>query len=194
MRSRVIRRALAAVLVSTCGGCRSNDLRPALAQARLEEAQRELPTEERPAVQRRMGAEGPIVREVLELPDGSVLRHGVERESSLSGAKRALRHFERDVPVGEWTQWYEDGTVRSHYVHGFGPSPMTYYTPEGKVSATGDAIGGLRHGPWRFFHPNGVLAREGSYDAGKRTGEWIQYDEHGVVLGRVVFDAGERVD
>jgi len=184
----------AVALVWTCGGCRSNDIRPALAQARLAEAKRNLPTKERPAVEQRMGAEGPIVRDVLELPDGSVLRHGVERESYLSGAQRALRHFERDEPVGEWTQWYEDGSVRSHYVHSFGRSPMTFYTPEGQVAASGDAVGGQRTGPWRFYHAHGALAREGSYDAGKRTGEWIQYDEQGAVVGRVVFDAGRRVD
>jgi hypothetical protein len=191
---RTISCGLALALLCTCWGCRSRDIRPALAQARLAEAKRDLPTEERPSVERRMGSEGPIVREVLELPDGSVLRHGVERESYLSGAKRALRQFERDVPVGEWIQWYEDGTVRSHYVHSFQPTPMSFYTPDGEVAASGNAIGGLRTGPWRFYHPSGALAREGSYDAGKRTGEWITYDEHGAVVGRVVFDAGERVD
>jgi antitoxin component YwqK of YwqJK toxin-antitoxin module len=186
--------ALAIALVWTCGGCRRNDVRPALAQARLAEAQRNLPTVERPGIDRRIGANGPVVSEVLELPDGSVLRHGVERESYLSGAKRALRHFERDVPVGEWTQWYEDGTLRSHYVHSDRPSPMTFYAPDGQVTASGDAIRGLRSGPWRFFHSNGVLAREGSYVAGKRNGEWIQYDEQGALVGRVVFAAGERID
>lgn len=185
---------LVVVLVCITAGCRRHDLRPALARARLAEAQRDLPTVERPGIDRRMGSNGPVVSEVLELPDGSVLRHGVERESYLSGAKRALRRFERDVPVGEWTQWYEDGTVRSYYVHSDRPSPMTFYMPDGKVSASGDAIGGRRTGSWRFFHPNGVLAREGSYHAGKRNGEWTQYDEQGAVVGRVVFAAGERLD
>lgn len=178
----------------TVAGCRRHDLRPALAQARLAEAQRNLPTVERRGIERRMGSNGPVVCGVLELPDGSVLRHGVERESYLSGAKRALRHFERDVPVGEWTQWYEDGTVRSYYTHTDHPSPMTFYLPDGRISASGNAVGGLRTGPWRFFHPSGTLAREGSYSAGKRNGEWIQYDEHGAVVGRVEFAAGARID
>lgn len=194
MKAWVVSQVLAVALVCTSSGCRRHDLRPALAQARLAEAQRNLPTVERPGIDRRMGSYGPIVSEVLELPDGSVLRHGVERESYLSGAKRALRHFERDVPVGEWTQWYEDGAVRSHYVHTDRRSPMTFYGPDGKVSASGDAIGGLRTGPWRFYHPCGALAREGSYANGRRNGEWTQYDEQGAVVGRVVFDAGARLD
>lgn len=185
----------AVVLAFVVGAaCRPHGLGEALARARHAEARRDLPRTDRPSERRRDDGAGLVVSEVLELPDGTVLRHGVERESYPSGTPRAVRHFERDVPVGEWTQWYEDGTVRSHYVHSHRPSPMTFYGPDGEVTATGDAVAGRRIGVWRFFHPSGALARTGAYEAGQRSGEWIDYDENGAVVGRAVYVAGRRTE
>ncbi|MEZ6014250.1 MAG: hypothetical protein R3F49_03995 [Planctomycetota bacterium] len=173
--------------------CATPDATPYLQYAQLKAMREGRPRVETPGVQRRALADGAMTREVLLLPDGGALRHGTERESYSGGARRAERHFERDVPVGEWTQWYEDGTVRSHYVHGEGPTPMTFYAPDGAITATGPALLGVRVGEWRFYHRGGVLAKEGAYVDGKREGEWRLYDEEGALIGRLWYHADQRV-
>lgn len=183
----------AALLAACAAACATPDPAPYLAQGRMREAREGRPSVETPGWQHRKLADGSVVDEVLRLPDGGVLRHGVERETYASGAKRAERHFDRDVPTGAWTQWYEDGTVRSHYVHGDTPSPMTFHAPDGTLAASGPAVRGVRTGAWRFYHPSGALAREGGYVDGRRDGEWREYDEGGHVVRTLAYRAGALV-
>ena len=178
----------------TCGACMRPDVRPYFAEAQFRRLQRGLPTVETPGVVYDQDADGAVVREVLRLPDGTVLRHGAERLSYPGGARRALRHYDRDRPVGEWTAWYPDGALRSTYVHGPEPTKSTFYAPDGAVTAQGLAIDGVRTGTWRFYHPSGALAREGCYVDGREEGEWLTYTADGAVSERRVFRAGERIE
>ena len=180
--------------VALAAACATPDPRPYLAAARMHEAREGRPSVETPGLRHTRLADGSIVAEVLRLPDGTSLRHGVERETFASGAKRAERHFERDVPVGEWTQWYEDGTVRSHLAHTSEPSPMRFFAPSGALSAEGPVVGGVREGVWRFYHPGGALAKEGPYVRGKREGEWVLYDDAGAVVARERYELDVRVE
>jgi len=148
----------------------------------MREAQQGRPRVETPGLQHSKRSDGSVVREVLRFPDGSVLRHGFERETYASGARRALRHFERGEPVGEWTEWYEDGGLRFHYVHGPELSPQTFYGPDGGVRATGGAVEGARQGLWRFYRSDGSLAKEGEYGDGVKAGEWREFDADGAVI------------
>lgn len=175
-------------------GCATPDARPYLAAARMKEAREGRPLVETAGLRHTTLPDGRVVAEVLRLPDGSVLRHGVERESYASGAKRAVRHFERDAPVGEWTQWYEDGTPRSRYVHSDEPSPMTFFAPDGSISAEGPAVRGVRDGRWRFYASTGALEKEGDYVAGRREGEWVRYGPDGTPVARERFVADSRVE
>lgn len=166
-------------------------------QARVEESLAGRPRVETPGVEAgRIGGDpdGPtFTREVLRLPDGRVLRHGVERTFHPGGRERSRRSFERDRPSGEWLAWYPDGTLRSSYVHSDEPAPMTFHHPNGRVSATGLAVQGVRCHAWRFFDARGRLVQVGEYEAGLPHGAWTRYGEDGEVLDELHYEHGEPV-
>ncbi len=136
------------------------------------------------------------VREVHELAlggDGEEMRHGVERRYWPEGNLQSYRGFSGGTPVGLWWSWWRTGAIRSAYVYSTSePTRMTWWHPNGFVSAEGMAINGRRVGPWSYFHGNGALMSQGEMGGGHRIGEWTFYDESGEWTERGRFIAGKR--
>ena len=145
--------------------CATPDPIPYLEQAQYEKRMRGGPPEvETPGVQRGKTAEGGALRrEVLYLPDGSVVRHGTERILHPDGSVRSVREYDRGEPTGSWRVWYEDGTPRMSHDYGPERSPMVFYHPNGLIEASGDAANGERVGEWTFYDENGAVLRTTTY-------------------------------
>ncbi|MFP5390281.1 MAG: toxin-antitoxin system YwqK family antitoxin [Gammaproteobacteria bacterium] len=91
------------------------------------------------------------IAEILH-PNGAVrFRYAQKR----SGDKTRWVHH------GPFTEFYEDGTVRSK----------------------GQYTRGKESGLWQDFYPNGQLAAKGFYVDGDEFGRWSYWDEHGNPVG-----------
>ncbi len=148
---------------------------------------------------RRVVVRDPLTQEPLEVHElaldgsGEEVRHGVERRYWPEGNLQSHRGFLDGVPVGLWWSWWRTGAIRSAYVHSATEATrMTWWHPNGFVSAEGLAINGRRVGPWSYYHGNGVLESSGEMGGGHRTGEWTFYDEAGEWTERGRFMAGKR--
>jgi antitoxin component YwqK of YwqJK toxin-antitoxin module len=131
---------------------------------------------------------------VKVLPDGSVLKHGPEREWYRNGQLSYERQYDDGEPIGRWVAWYEDGQLRSEAFFGSSTlQAMTWWHPNGQVSTRGMASNGLREGLWTSWYEDGSKKWEGRYSAGLREGEWTFWDEDGSVAERGWFRADERV-
>lgn len=125
--------------------------------------------------------------------DGRSLKDGREQRFHPDGARRALRHFRRGRPTGEWRSWYPDGTLRSEYAFDDRPTPMRFYHPSGAPSAAGPAVDGVREGRWTFWYPDGRVRKEGAYRDGERHGLWTLYHPGGGLRSRGVYREDRRV-
>lgn len=186
-------------LASLCGlsllGCSSNA--DALYQGELLRQQK-LRTAGLPE-SRRVVVRDPASREALEVvelargADGAEVRHGAELRYWPEGTLRSLRSFDRGTPAGLWWSWWRTGALRSAYVHdATKPTPMTWWHPNGLVSAEGMAISGRRVGEWSYYHDNGMLESRGKMGGGMRVGDWTFYDETGEWTERGRFLSGRR--
>ena len=131
--------------------------------------------------------------QVLVFFDGSVLRHGLEREWSESGTLVAEREFARGEPAGRWRTWFPSGRPRSESAFGPEPATWSWWYESGQLSSQGPALGGVKQGRWTAWHENGVESSEGDYSAGKREGEWSFWNEEGSLLERGEFRADVKV-
>jgi antitoxin component YwqK of YwqJK toxin-antitoxin module len=128
------------------------------------------------------------------LPDGSVLKHGAERQWYRNGQLSFERQYDDGEPVGRWVAWYENGELRSESFFGSQKlQPMTWWHESGQVSTRGMARNGMREGLWTSWYEDGAKKWEGRYTAGLREGEWIFWEPDGAVEERGWFRADDRV-
>ena len=134
------------------------------------------------------------VHELVLGADGEEVRHGVERRYWPEGTLRSLRSFNGGQPAGVWWSWWRTGALRSAYVHSSNEATrMTWWHPNGFVSAEGMAVSGRRVGEWTYYHGNGVIESQGEMGGGHRIGQWSFFDESGEWTERGQYLGGQRV-
>ena len=128
-------------------------------------------------------------------PGKRSVKHGDEVVRYASGSTQWTRTFEFGEPAGEWTSWYEDGTLRSRAVFAGADRTelMSFWHPNGELSAQGPAVDGVRVGEWTVWHENGKVAARGPFVRSLRQGEWAFFDDTGELIERVTFQEHRRV-
>jgi len=69
--------------------------------------------------------------------------------------------------------------------------PWKEFSADGKISAEGNYVNGVRVGPWKFYYGSGNKFEEGKYDnRGRPIGHWTWYFDDGKVLRESNFHQG----
>ena len=174
--------ALAATCAGACGPTWKDVSRTVAAEPRPE---REPLQDRRRSYYDREATRPRSELQVLLLPDGASLKHGLERQWAADGTLLVERRWSRDEPDGWWRTWWPDGAPRFEYRHDdAGPSTMRWWYESGQRSSEGAALRGLREGTWRGWHPDGSPAFEGGYVAGRRSGPWTYWHPDGSLAER----------
>jgi hypothetical protein len=129
------------------------------------------------------------------LASGRTVKDGVERRWYADGALRSERFYDQGEPTGRWKSWWEDGALRSDYTfHPLGePTVMTWWHPNGRLSAQGPARRGTREGEWTYWYEDGTVREQGSFVLGVKDGEWSFFWEDGSLRSRGRYANGDRV-
>jgi len=146
--------------------------------------------------------------------EGIVLGGSVDANASKSEQARQSANITRD---GKWTNWYENGSVRSEeyyskgtmtgnwkgwYQNGklesdinFGTGTAVFYHANGNKHSEGQIKDGMVYtGKWTGYHENGNKNYEGSYTAdGQKDGTWTWYDVNGKMTSTQVYSNGQLV-
>ncbi len=78
-----------------------------------------------------------------------------------------ISHRQGNIPNGETTSWFENGTLNSYY----------YYKD------------GIQDSIYRLYSENGVLMCQGQYKNGAKVGKWEYFSSVGQPLGVEIYDA-----
>jgi hypothetical protein len=114
--------------------------------------------------------------QVLLMPDGSSVKHGLERQWAADGTLQVERRWSHGEPDGWWRTWWRYDVEQ--------PTTMRWWYSDGTPSSEGPALNGLREGRWRGWHPDGTPAFEGGYVAGRRSGPWTYWHPDGSLAER----------
>lgn len=101
--------------------------------------------------------------------------------------------FNKDVPVGEFRYYYEDGSLKSisNFLNGTHKVQSTLFHKNGKKSGEGLFIDQRRHGEWKYYSAAGKLIKLESYKNGEKHGEWKTYSaQTEILLVDETFDNG----
>ena len=96
-----------------------------------------------------------------------------EMEGRFKG--RDTYHY-RDIPVGKWTYWYEDGQKKR----------------TGKYKGLDENGRYMHDGKWIDWHENGQKWSESNYKDGKLDGLYTSWHENGHKRQEVIFKDGKR--
>ncbi len=119
--------------------------------------------------------------EVLVLPNGARMRHGLDRAYYANGQLKFERQYFEDQPLGQWRSWYASGAQES-LIEGVGlsePADSTWWHPNGERSTAGQTNNGTRVGLWTHWYSSGVRMSSGEYIEGRRSGPWMFWYESG---------------
>ena len=146
--------------------------------------------------------------------EGSILGNSVDASSTKETQARQAVNVIKD---GKWTNWFENGTIRSEenynkgsmignwkvwYENGqlesdinFISGKSTHFHKNGKKHSEGGiADGMINTGKWKGFYENGNINYEGTYsENGQKEGTWIWYDEKGKVTTTQLYKNGDLV-
>ncbi len=127
--------------------------------------------------------------------------------------------FRDDHPVGEFTRFNRDNTVRSVFVFSEDgkDADATFYHKNGHVASKGKYINQSKEGKWKFYsgviegyliceeeysknkknglsvkyYPGDILAEKLNYVNDVKHGEWIQYHLNGVMSLKTSYSEGK---
>lgn len=95
--------------------------------------------------------------------------------------------FRDDLPVGEFTYYYPDGTTKARSAFsdaGHRARTVTYHY-NGKVMSEGYYFDQQKDSTWRYFDNSGTLLKEETYRNNMKNGVWRSYYEDGQVAEEV---------
>lgn len=110
-----------------------------------------------------------------------------------NGTVRSEEHYNKGAMVGAWKFYYEDGKTESDI--NFETGKAVYFFKNGnKQSEGGISNGMVTTGKWTGYHENGQKNFEGSYNAqGQKVGQWNWWDDQGRFLSSQTFNNGTVV-
>jgi antitoxin component YwqK of YwqJK toxin-antitoxin module len=110
-----------------------------------------------------------------------------------NGTIRSEEYYNKGSMIGNWKVWYENGQIDSDINFISGKSAHFYKNGK-KQSEGGIADGMINIGKWKGYFENGNLNYEGVYSAnGQKEGIWTWYDETGKVTTTQLYKNGELV-
>lgn len=140
------------------------------------------------------GAPPPLGSEIYCVRDGvgSPVRHGNAIRYFPSGEIAARGNYHLDKPVGEWTVWYRDGSLKrkESWVAGVGEGLWAEFHPGGTRRAQGTMAAGQRQNLWTFFDEEGNRYLEGSYFDGQEDGVWREFAPDGSPTRERLYRSG----
>ena len=110
-----------------------------------------------------------------------------------SGEKMSEGEMQKGQKNGEWTQWHENGNIKSvgYYTNGLQDSLWQWYDESGVQTCRGTFLLGKENGSWMNYFPNGLVSDFGDYRNGTMEGIWKYYYEMGSLKSTVNYKAGE---
>ena len=96
---------------------------------------------------------------------------------------------------GEYTSFYEDGTIKSKgsFTNNVSTGEWSYYYLSGELRMVGEVSGGKNVGLWEYFYESGGKKMEGALVEGKRSGLWIIYTANGAKQSEGKYEDNTRV-
>lgn len=110
-----------------------------------------------------------------------------------NGTVRSEEYYNKGIMTGNWKVWYDNGQIESDI--NFATGTASHYHKNGnKQSEGGIANGMVNTGKWTGYFENGKKNYEGTYTMdGKKDGNWTWYDENGKVTSVQVYQNGELI-
>jgi antitoxin component YwqK of YwqJK toxin-antitoxin module len=132
-------------------------------------------------------------KEVQARQSVNIIKDGKWTNWFENGNVRSEENYDKGITVGIWKVWYDNGQLESEINFTTGKAAH-FYKNGNKHSEGGIAAGMLSTGKWTGYHENGNKNYEGSYTAdGQKTGVWTWYDETGKVTGTQTYKDGELI-
>jgi antitoxin component YwqK of YwqJK toxin-antitoxin module len=131
-----------------------------------------------------------VVKGQLNQVDAQGRKHGPWESKYETGVVEYRGNFDHGEPIGEFTRYYEDGSLKAKMIHdGEGTAYSKLYYPENEVlMAEGKFEDQKRDSIWRFYSPAGILTSLETYQDGKKEGLTEIYYTDGSVSERMFFE------
>ena len=135
------------------------------------------------------------------------LKSGIFRKYSLEGELERAYIYKKDtlvsegmieaggIFVGEWTNYYEDGSVKSvgNFSNGLKDGRWTYYYRNGKKEQEGVIKENVLNGQWTWYYQNGQIKKTEFFNRrGKLEGEQVEYDSLGNEIAKGEYYNGVK--
>jgi antitoxin component YwqK of YwqJK toxin-antitoxin module len=134
-------------------------------------------------------------RQLAIFSDDHFEADGLYREYYISGKPFVEGKYSRGRQEGEWTYWYENGTVnrKATYKDGQPDGSWEVRREDGTLLAKRGFKDGQRHGEWIVFDKTGEQpVAEEHYDNGKADGVWKVWFPNGKQKTQVSFKQGNK--
>ncbi|MBL0329809.1 MAG: hypothetical protein IPP64_10415 [Bacteroidetes bacterium] len=132
-------------------------------------------------------------KEVQSRQSVNIIKDGMWTNWFEDGKVRSEEYYNNGIMVGTWKVWYDNGQLESEINFTAGTS-VHFYKNGQKHSQGGIANGMVNTGRWIGYHENGNKNFEGSYTAdGQKDGVWTWYDETGKTTTTQTYQNGELV-
>lgn len=134
-------------------------------------------------------------RELAVYSDDHFEADGAYREYYRSGKPFVEGRYQRGRQHGEWTYWFENGTVnrKATYKNGQPDGTWEVRREDGTLAAKRSFVDGQRHGEWITFDKTGEQpVAEQHFDKGKPDGVWKLWYPNGKLRQQHAFKQGKR--
>lgn len=130
-------------------------------------------------------------KEVQARQSVNVIKDGKWTNWFENGTVRSEESYNKGITTGIWKVWYENGQLESEINFTAGTA-VHFYKNGNKHSEGGIAAGMVNTGKWTAYHENGNKNFEGTYTSdGQKDGVWTWYDETGKLTTTQTFKNGE---
>ena len=126
-------------------------------------------------------------RDTLNRVDDEGRKQGYWKKYNEDGMILYEGTFESDIPVGEFTYFYPDGTTKARSafsVNGRRTHTITYHY-SGKVMSEGFYVDQQKDSTWRYYYNTGTLLKEEFYRDNMKNGTWRSFFGDGQVAEEV---------
>ena len=132
-------------------------------------------------------------KEVQSRQSVNIIKDGKWTNWFENGTVRSEEFYSNGITVGTWKVWYDNGQLESEINFTTGKSAH-FYKNGNKHSEGGIAVGMVNTGKWIGYHENGNKNFEGTYtNEGQKDGVWTWYDETGKATTTQTYQNGELV-
>jgi uncharacterized protein len=114
----------------------------------------------------------------------SFLVSAQQPEYYANGQIKAEGKYKKNEKTGDWTYYYEDGTIsiKESYDRRYPNIKMaTYFYANGKTKATGKLINNTKYEDWIWYREDGTLEFKGNYTNDRLNGALTYYNKNGII-------------